>query len=428
MEENSESLEKEEKQQYLIEEIIEQNYDPRLFTLHCESLKEANLDVWTLSELKLCVADFKEKYKSGQTLEQLQDPGTLIVQGCKRAPSELSSIPSLEIQISEPTLINSGFFSQNYVVYTVKTLPLDWEVTREFVDFVWLRQVICPSFPGIFVPPLPALKSRGNISEKTIKKRKFCLIRFMQCLISHPLVLRSEQLRIFLKQADSKAFKEFVERNNTEKYEGIQNFPTIDGRLMGDLVDHSETVRKLQMFYKENAEIMKKLKDNASDILKDLENVTNSVVSLVNTFAKLQEIQSSLQFTQNYQKIYAGLKHQMEKLLEYQKKKIDMVNEHLTVFFKYNSLEQESLKNFVENNEVHSINFRKALLKHSGGIDTLREFYAYFNAQTTTETTRINEQSTQNAYLNFFKFCMKQAELAKNLQNIWKELIEEITS
>ena len=40
-----EKLCREAKQKYLTEEILEKNYDPRLFTYHCELTKEANLDI-----------------------------------------------------------------------------------------------------------------------------------------------------------------------------------------------------------------------------------------------------------------------------------------------------------------------------------------------------------------------------------------------
>ena len=418
--------EKEEKLQYLTEEIIEQNFDPRLFTLHCESTKEANIDLWTLDELKECVREFKKKYKSGQTLEKLQESGTILIPGLKLAPSELSSIPSLDVQISEPNLVSSGFFTQNYIVYTVRTLPLEWEVTREFSDFTWLRKIILLSFPGIFIPTLPQMKNRGNISEDTSKKRQKILYKFMQCLISHPLVLRSEQLRIFLKQANVKAFKDYIDRDETEAIQNIQNFPCIDGNLVGDLMDHSENVVRMQEYYKYNAYIMRILKEKAKKIVKDLENSSSAVVRMIESVGKLEELQDALSFTKEYAVIYSGLKTHFIKLLEVQRKKIEMVDQHLIIFFKYGHLEQQSLKGFVEQNEVYATDFRKALLKHSEGMERIRELYAYFNSQNFTETRRINEFITLDSYQNFFTFCLKQAELSKELQETWKELLDKI--
>jgi uncharacterized protein YfcZ (UPF0381/DUF406 family) len=414
------------KQQFLISEIIEQNYDPRLFTAHCEITKEANLDLWTFEELKECVRDFKEKYKSGQTLEQLSDPGTIYLQGSKKSLSELSSTPNLEVQISDPKVVDSGFFNSNFAVYTVTTLPFNWEVTREFTDFIWLRGVILNSFPGIFVPPLPGVKSRGLLQEKTLYKRKKCLIKFMQCLISHPLIIREESLRIFLKQASSQLFKEYVASVDTKKLEDLESFPCLEGTIVGDLVDHSENIEKLEEFYKKNAVIMKKLKNKAYEVVADLEEVQKHVEDLVDIVGKLQVIQDSISFTRKYEKIYAAFKEQLIAILNIQKEKVEMVNDHLCVFFKYGHLEYDCLSKFVEYNESFAILYRKALLKKMQNIENVRNFYAYFNAQNIVETNRINEFITNGNFKNFYEFSVKQAKVAKDLQESWKVFLDKL--
>ena len=64
-------IEREAKQNYLITEIIQQDFDSDLFTWYISSLKEANIDIWTLSELQGIVTDFKSKYSPGQTIQSL---------------------------------------------------------------------------------------------------------------------------------------------------------------------------------------------------------------------------------------------------------------------------------------------------------------------------------------------------------------------
>ena len=414
------------KQEFLTEQIIKAGYDPELFMWFCGLKKEVNLDLWTMDELKKCVAEFQARYKVGQTLEQIRESGTMIIKGSKLAPSELSSTPSIEIIISEPKLIDSGFFTPNYIVYIVQTLPLNWEVSRKFSDFIWLRRVILLSFPGIFIPPLSKLKSRGNFSEDTLIKRYKCLNKFVRTLISHPLIVQSEQLRIFLKQVNHKAFEEYIENDTTQPIEEISHFPSINGELKGDLVDHSENILKMEEFYKRNAEIMKKLKEKANKIVRDLKNITTAILNMTEIVLKLEKIQDAMLFTTKYQEIYAKLRNHLEKLTENQKKKIELANDHLAIFYKYEHLEHESLNSFVQNNEKHSISFRLALLKHSETLEKSRELYAYFNSQNIRETKRLNKQITQDNYQNFFRFCLEQASLAKDLQNIWTILLDEM--
>ena len=52
--------EREAKQQYLREEILELDYDPELFMAYCESIREANIDAWDFEELQDCVLNFKK--------------------------------------------------------------------------------------------------------------------------------------------------------------------------------------------------------------------------------------------------------------------------------------------------------------------------------------------------------------------------------
>lgn len=418
--------EKETKQQFLVDEIIEQNYDPRLFTMFCEQTKEANLDLWTLEELKTCVLEFKEKYKSGQTVEQLQDTGTVYLGGMRKSLSELSSTLNLEIKVSGPKLVDSGFFKSDYAVYTVVTSPFSWEVNREFVDFIWLRQVILDGYPGIFIPPLPNTKNRGDLDERTLIKRQKLLNLFMQCLISHPLIIREEHLRIFLKQANTILFKEYVSSIDSKKLEDLEKFPSLEGKLVGDLIDHSDSIKKLLLYYKKNAEIMKKLKKKAYEIIKDLEEIQAHIEQLIEIIGKLENIQDSLSYTKKYEGLYKAFKQQLMALLQIQKEKIEMVDDHFCVFFRYGQMENESLARFVEYNEGFAVVYRKALLRNVECVEKVREYYAYFNAQNMIETVRVNELRTVNGFSNFYEFSNRQAKIAKDLQESWKTMLESI--
>ena len=65
------NAERKAKQNYLFEEIIENNYDPKLFTVFCEKTKPPDLDYWSFDELVECVAKFKMVYRRGQTFEDV---------------------------------------------------------------------------------------------------------------------------------------------------------------------------------------------------------------------------------------------------------------------------------------------------------------------------------------------------------------------
>ena len=68
MKENNNEKEKEEKQNYLIQEIKDKNYDTEKFSEYIDNLKENGTDLnnWTLDELKKVVSTFKNKVNSNQ--------------------------------------------------------------------------------------------------------------------------------------------------------------------------------------------------------------------------------------------------------------------------------------------------------------------------------------------------------------------------
>lgn len=65
MEENNKEIE--EKQNFLINEIMNQNYDPQRFSDYISNLKENGTDLnnWTLEELNQVVISFKKQEKTG---------------------------------------------------------------------------------------------------------------------------------------------------------------------------------------------------------------------------------------------------------------------------------------------------------------------------------------------------------------------------
>jgi len=51
-------------------------------------------------------------------------------------------------------LIKGGFFSSSYVLYSILTKPLGYEVERRYSDFSWLRDILTREYPGIYVCPV----------------------------------------------------------------------------------------------------------------------------------------------------------------------------------------------------------------------------------------------------------------------------------
>lgn len=103
------SAERKAKQNYLFEEIIENYYDPELFTLFCSKTKTPDLDYWTFDELQECVSKFKQKYRRGQTLQEVlnQEAKTNPREKQEKSPNHSVDPIDMTFHSTNPTLKNA---------------------------------------------------------------------------------------------------------------------------------------------------------------------------------------------------------------------------------------------------------------------------------------------------------------------------------
>ncbi|GBG67588.1 hypothetical protein CBR_g717 [Chara braunii] len=100
-----------------------------------------------------------------------------------------------------------------FVTYCVKTRTTivefskqEFSVRRRFRDFVTLADRLAESFRGYFIPPRPdksVVEGQMMQSKEFIETRRMALEKYLQRLAAHPVIRRSEELRIFL-QAEGK--------------------------------------------------------------------------------------------------------------------------------------------------------------------------------------------------------------------------------
>lgn len=119
----------------------------------------------------------------------------------------------LNITVSDPlkemeasTSIVPG--SNTYVTYLITTetnLPdyggSDFSVRRRFKDIVTLSDRLTEGYRGYFIPPRPdksVVESQVMQKQEFVEQRRVALEKYLQKLASHPLIRRSDELRVFL--------------------------------------------------------------------------------------------------------------------------------------------------------------------------------------------------------------------------------------
>ncbi|MCD9646960.1 Sorting nexin 2B [Datura stramonium] len=124
----------------------------------------------------------------------------------------------LNITVSDPqkemessTSIVPG--SNTYVTYLITTktnLPdyggSDFRVRRRFKDVVTLSDRLSEGYRGYFIPTRPdksMVESQVMQKQEFVEQRRLALEKYLQKLASHPVIKKSDELRVFL-QVDGK--------------------------------------------------------------------------------------------------------------------------------------------------------------------------------------------------------------------------------
>ena len=121
----------------------------------------------------------------------------------KIVPTEINN-RKCTLRVTDSEVRKGGFFSSDYVLYTISTEPLGWKVGRKDADFYALRKILRAQFPHILIPPLP-LKS-NKMTQKFLTKREKQFSRFLQAISRSEELKSSICLNNFLEIEDLKEF------------------------------------------------------------------------------------------------------------------------------------------------------------------------------------------------------------------------------
>jgi sorting nexin-1/2 len=129
----------------------------------------------------------------------------------------------LGVKVYDPVKQGEGMSA--YVSYRVETktnLPQyqqqENEVIRRFRDFAWLKSKLAEKNPGIIIPPVPEkdVVQKYSMAADFISRRCHALNVFVNRLCKHPVLKFSSELQFFL-EAQESAWQAEVQNSNAEK-------------------------------------------------------------------------------------------------------------------------------------------------------------------------------------------------------------------
>ena len=346
--------EQEQKQLFLRKEILEQNYDPQNFINFLTSKKgetAADINNWTLEELKKVVIEFKSSYKNTNKIKEIKNQTEIISEKNKskntnnifyndelnnewlfvnleeekdnnelnnsNSSSEknkiieidclepdktpLSKYDKINIKISSPkkeyesTGLKGFFMKTLYYTFLLENTELKINKRRRYTDFEWLRKTFCRLFPGYFIPPLPFKSININKPEKIEKYQKY-LQRFIDGILDDNLLKNSSLFYLFLNtDKESDLINLMNKFDEVKKPRDLKYFYSREGKIVLDYKILKRNNKNNLIKIKDEIDKYNYLFNNLNKLLKNLSNqikqLSDSLLQISNVFKELNTLQ-----------------------------------------------------------------------------------------------------------------------------------------
>ncbi|KAM3309044.1 sorting nexin 2B isoform X1 [Capsicum chacoense] len=172
--------------------------------------------------------------------------------------SPSSSSEFLSISVSDPqkeqelsnSLVPGGTTYVTYLITTRTNLPefdgTEFSVRRRFRDVVTLSDRLAESYRGFFIPLRPdksVVESQVMQKQEFVEQRRAALEKYLRRLAAHPVIRRSEELRMFL-EAHRKLPLVRTADVASRMLDGAVQLPKqIFGETAGGMVDANEVAQ-----------------------------------------------------------------------------------------------------------------------------------------------------------------------------------------
>ena len=345
----------------------------------------------------------------------------------KQAPStEISTAENLKITVSEPKLMQGGFFSSNYILYVVTTEPLGWSVDRRYSEFTWLRECLAQTLPGIYLPPVPPKKNRGRFQEDSIIKRQRFLQRFVEDLLRHPLFRRSTILETFLKESNYQKFQKFKKQSKTRKPEKISEMLSVDGTIKCEYSHDQDKINGMIDYVSQMEVVQKKLKRQASKIKESLAHLSANLAVYGETLNQLENIQGMTPKNEKNAANFYYLNEAMTSWARHETQKINAIHEYFNMYFKYEYNHCRTLKELMKDREYYFEAFKKSETKGDSNLKKNKHLFGYYNYQINAEFNRVVHDRAVISNEHFHSLAKEEAERATSFHMIWSNLMAKL--
>jgi sorting nexin-7/30/sorting nexin-8 len=408
------------KQQYLIDNIVNAGYDKQEFAEYMANAKNNgnDIDEWSLMELMDMVSDFqkehqvKQKPKNDSDSEheeespqgdnpvadtstdeekfshlpknptESNDDDKMLSQvevsevglqedlvkevNTQVARTELSYLKKsqIKVEVTDGLVKKEGIFSFSYASYRITLEPLGYDVRRKEEDFIYLRKYLCRVYSNQYIPPL--ILTAKKLTEKAIQKKQKYFTKFLINVLRNKDLRGSDYLHEFLSIKDNKDFKTRRKLRDKEKEpNSVNEYFTSKGVAN---VSSSTNIWKFsyQMpeFIMNYTGINKNIIEVTKSFVTQVDELSNTVHQLGKYYEVLGEMYHGLDIKNMYQ-IHKFMSDILTCWGDTYKEQGQVMKDKFGKFFTYHTYEGEPLRELIKKRFNIKENYVKAELKLS---------------------------------------------------------------
>ena len=277
---------------------------------------------------------------------------------CKKDDNgKLSKYDALIINLSFPEKkVEScgllGLFSKTIsITYNITTEPINISVRRRYTDFEWLRKIFTKLFPSISIPPIPLKTLQGNANDHKIEKRMRALERFLNSVVTEPLLKNSNVLYDFLTIEKESDFENV--KKNYDKY----NFPillekmqTRTGKIIIDttILKDPKTYSDIRENFTKNQTILTQIVQSYKELFKEMKQVSNRMLEICEYYKNLYQLSVKNGENTNLCKSYQSIQILMQNWGYTELQSALNIDLDVREYFKFVKLEYNSIQELYE--------------------------------------------------------------------------------
>ena len=199
---------------------------------------------------------------------------------CEQTPiTDKLKEENIVIKLSSYDIVENGILSKGHVSYLITTYPLKYEVHRRYSDFECLSHYFSSKYINTVIPPLPKKNYRDRLNDDFIKKRMRKLEKFLNSIITNPLLFYDPIFLDFINLEE----KDWIKKQTYyyKQYETpceLKKLYSLDGRIHYNIPDNEKEFSNI----KDHLESNERLINTLLSLYKNLFEHMNEMVLQIN--------------------------------------------------------------------------------------------------------------------------------------------------